>query len=124
LHLIQNCVDTLFFLILGRVLHGDYSASWQEAEVLGRKIAKVTPAETSKEQVMNIMNRLIEGEHWSGEFVAKRRDGTIFLAIVTNSTITNDKGEIIGIIGGVNRHNRAKVDARSFRRCNRKSGRA
>jgi signal transduction histidine kinase len=67
--------------------------------VLGRKIAKVTPAETSKEQVINIMNRLIEGEHWSGEFVAKRRDGTIFPAIVTNSPITDDKGEIIGIIG-------------------------
>jgi PAS domain S-box-containing protein len=72
---------------------------WQEAEVLGRNIVNVTPAETSQEQAMNIMNRLIEGEHWSGEFIAKRRDGTIFPAIVTNSPITDDKGEIIGIIG-------------------------
>jgi PAS domain S-box-containing protein len=72
---------------------------WQEAEVLGRNIVDVTPAETSKEQAMNIMNRLIEGEHWSGEFIAKRRDGTIFAAIVTNSPITDDKGEVIGIIG-------------------------
>ena len=72
---------------------------WQEAEALGRSIVDITPAETSKEQAMNIMNRLIEGEHWSGEFIAKRRDGTIFPAIVTNSPITDDKGEIIGIIG-------------------------
>jgi PAS domain S-box-containing protein len=72
---------------------------WQEAEVLGRNIVNVTPAETSKEQAINIMKRLIEGEHWSGEFIAKRRDGTIFPAIVTNSPITDDKGEIIGIIG-------------------------
>jgi PAS domain S-box-containing protein len=72
---------------------------WQEAEVLGRNIVNVTPAETSQEQAMNIMNRLIEGEHWSGEFIAKRRDGTIFPAIVTNSPITDDKGEIIGVIG-------------------------
>jgi PAS domain S-box-containing protein len=72
---------------------------WQEAEVLGRNIVNVTPAETSQEQAINIMNRLIEGEHWSGEFIAKRRDGTIFPAIVTNSPITDDKGEIIGIIG-------------------------
>lgn len=72
---------------------------WQEAEVLGRNIVDITPAEASKEQAMNIMDRLIEGEHWSGEFIAKRRDGTIFPAIVTNSPITDDKGEIIGIIG-------------------------
>jgi PAS domain S-box-containing protein len=72
---------------------------WQEAEVLGRNIVNVTPAETSQEQAINIMNKLIEGEHWSGEFIAKRRDGTIFPAIVTNSPITNDKGEIIGVIG-------------------------
>jgi PAS domain S-box-containing protein len=72
---------------------------WQEAEVLGRNIVNVTPAETSQEQAINIMNRLIEGEHWSGEFIAKRRDGTIFPAIVTNSPITDDKGDIVGIIG-------------------------
>jgi PAS domain S-box-containing protein len=72
---------------------------WKEAEVLGRNIVNVTPAETSQEQAINIMNRLIEGEYWSGEFIAKRRDGTIFPAIVTNSPITNDKGEIIGVIG-------------------------
>jgi PAS domain S-box-containing protein len=72
---------------------------WKEAEVLGRNIVNVTPAETSQEQAINIMNRLIEGEYGSGEFIAKRRDGTIFPAIVTNSPITNDKGEIIGVIG-------------------------
>jgi PAS domain S-box-containing protein len=72
---------------------------WQEAEVLGRNIVDVTPAEASKEQAINIMKRLIEGEHWSGEFIAKRRDGNIFPAIVTNSPITDDKGEMIGIIG-------------------------
>ena len=72
---------------------------WQEAEVLGRNIVNVTPAEASQEQAINIMNRLVEGEGWSGEFIAKRRDGTIFPAIVTNSPITNDIGDIIGVIG-------------------------
>jgi len=72
---------------------------WQEAEVLGRNIVDITPAETSKEQATDIMKRLMEGEHWSGEFIAKRRDGAIFAAIVTNSPITDDKGEIIGVIG-------------------------
>jgi len=72
---------------------------WQEAEVIGRNIVDVTPAETSQEQARGIMNRLIAGESWSGEFLAKRRDGTAFPAIVTDAPITNDKGEVIGIIG-------------------------
>jgi PAS domain S-box-containing protein len=72
---------------------------WPEVEVLGRNIVEVTPAETSREHATNILDRLIAGESWSGEFIAKRRDGTVFPAIVTDAPITNDKGEFIGIIG-------------------------
>jgi len=72
---------------------------WSESEVLGCNVVDVTPAETSKEQAVKILGKLIAGESWSGDFVAKRRDGTPFPAIVTNTPITNDKGEIIGIIG-------------------------
>jgi PAS domain S-box-containing protein len=72
---------------------------WTETEVLGRNIVDVTPAETSREQAADILNRLIAGEYWSGEFLAKRRDGTAFPAIVTDAPITNDRGEFIGIIG-------------------------
>ena len=64
---------------------------WTAAEVLGRNIIDVTPAETSKEQAKNMLNRLIAGESWSGEFLAKRRDGTPFPAIVTDAPITDRK---------------------------------
>jgi PAS domain S-box-containing protein len=87
----------------GNITYWNYAAEqlygWTETEVLGRNIVEVTPAETSKEQAANILNRLIAGEFWSGEFVAKRRDGTAFPAIVTDAPITNDKGEFIGILG-------------------------
>jgi PAS domain S-box-containing protein len=72
---------------------------WSEAEVLGRNIVDVTPAETSRDQATNILDRLIAGESWSGEFLGKRRDGTPFPAIVTDAPITNDRGEFIGIVG-------------------------
>jgi PAS domain S-box-containing protein len=72
---------------------------WSEAEVLGRNIIDITPAETSREQATKILNRLIAGESWSGETLAKRRDGTIFPAIMTDTPIANDKGELIGIVG-------------------------
>ena len=89
--------------IKGNIIYWNQAAEqlygWSEAEVLGRNIVDVTPAETSKEQAVKILNKLIAGESWSGEFIAKRRDGTPFAAIVTDTPITNDKGEIIGIIG-------------------------
>jgi PAS domain S-box-containing protein len=72
---------------------------WSEAEVLGRNIVDVTPAETGREQATNILNRLIAGKSWSGEFLAKHRDGTVFPAIVTDAPIANDRGELIGIVG-------------------------
>ena len=87
----------------GNITYWNYAAEqlygWTETEVLGRNIVDVTPAETSKEQATNILNRLIAGECWSGEFLAKRRDGTVFPAIVTDAPIKNDRGEFIGIIG-------------------------
>jgi PAS domain S-box-containing protein len=87
----------------GKIIYWNYAAEqlygWQEKEVLGRSIVDVTPAETSQGQAAKIMKRLIAGGYWSGEFLAKRRDGTLFQAIVTNAPITNDKGELIGAIG-------------------------
>jgi len=87
----------------GNIIYWNYAAEqlygWSEKDVLGRNVVDVTPAETSKEQAKKILDRLIAGGSWSGEFVAKRRDGTLFSAIVTDTPITNDKGEIMGIIG-------------------------
>ena len=89
--------------IKGNITYWNFAAEqlygWTETEVLGRNILDVTPAETSREQAENILKKLIAGESWSGEFLAKRRDGTAFPAIVTDAPITNDKGEFIGIIG-------------------------
>ena len=89
--------------IKGNITYWNFAAEqlygWTETEVLGRNIVDVTPAETSREQAENILKKLIAGESWSGEFLAKRRDGTAFPAIVTDAPITNDKGEFIGIIG-------------------------
>jgi len=72
---------------------------WSEAEVLWRNIVDVTPAENSREDAKNILDLLIAGKRWSGEFLAKRKDGTVFPAIVTDAPIANSKGELIGIVG-------------------------
>ncbi|MCW4043970.1 MAG: PAS domain S-box protein [Candidatus Bathyarchaeota archaeon] len=88
--------------IAGNIIYWNKAAEqlygWSEDEVLGRNVEDITPTENSKEQAAVLLNRLLAGENWSGEFVAKRRDGTSFSAIVTDAPIFNDKGEVIGII--------------------------
>jgi PAS domain S-box-containing protein len=45
------------------------------------------------------MSHLREGRSWSGEFLVRRKDGTSFPAVVTDSPIHDDKGALVGIVG-------------------------
>ena len=72
---------------------------WPAADVVGRNILDLTPAETSRDQAAAIMARLKNGESWSGEFWVRRRDGSAFPAMVTNSPVRNNKGAMIGMVG-------------------------
>ncbi|MDC4224975.1 MAG: PAS domain S-box protein [Candidatus Manganitrophus sp.] len=61
---------------------------------------EITPAFSSAEQAAEIMEELRKGrEAWRGEFLVRRRDGTAFTAMVTNSPMFDEAGRIIGIIG-------------------------
>lgn len=72
---------------------------WPAAEATGRNIMEVTPAEATLGQATEIMSRLKAGKSWSGEILLRRRDGSTFPALVTDSPIYDDKGSLIGIIG-------------------------
>jgi PAS domain S-box-containing protein len=72
---------------------------WPAAEVLGRNIQEVTPATTSREQATEIMARLQSGESWSGQLSLSRRDGSTFRAMVVDTPVRDDDGELVGIIG-------------------------
>ena len=72
---------------------------WSAMEVIGRNIMGLTPSVDAKAQAKKILDKLSVGESWSGELTVKRRDGSEFPAMVTDSPITNDKNELIGIVG-------------------------
>ncbi|HBY95272.1 MAG: PAS domain S-box protein [Ardenticatenaceae bacterium] len=72
---------------------------WSATEVVGRNISRVTPAVATRDQAAEIMARLSAGENWSGESLVRRRDGTVFPAMMIDSPIYDDHGELIGIIG-------------------------
>ncbi|MBK6429260.1 PAS domain S-box protein [Candidatus Amarolinea dominans] len=72
---------------------------WESAEVLGRNILDITPTEQSVEQAQEIMSSLRVGQTWSGEFSVRHRSGRSFPALVTDTPILDDDGQLIGIIG-------------------------
>jgi PAS domain S-box-containing protein len=72
---------------------------WTEDEVLGRSVLEVTPSEGLQSQVAEIMVHLHVGESWSGEFRVRRKDGSVFPAIVTDVPFFDDAGNLAGIIG-------------------------
>ncbi|HCY75120.1 MAG TPA: hypothetical protein DHV28_04310 [Ignavibacteriales bacterium] len=72
---------------------------WSSAEAMGKSIVALTPTEHAKEYAIEIMKALSEGKSWSGEFLVKRKDGSIFPAYVTDTPIIDSDGKLIGIIG-------------------------
>jgi len=87
----------------GTVIYANRAAGalygWAPAELLGRDIMEVTVPQTSRDQADEIMARLQQGDNWSGEFVVQNRTGRVFPALVTNSPLLDDRGQLIGIIG-------------------------
>lgn len=87
----------------GRIIYANRAAftlyRWDSADVLGRNILEVTPAEGMAEKAREIMVQLHRGQPWTGEFLVRRLDGTVFTALVTDSPVYDHHRNLIGIIG-------------------------
>jgi len=88
---------------LGKVLYWNRTAQelygWSAEEAMGRPIVEVTPSEDLAEQAEEIMSELMAGRSWMGEFTVRRKDGTTFPALVTDTPVHDDQGNLIAIIG-------------------------
>jgi diguanylate cyclase (GGDEF)-like protein len=60
---------------------------------------EVTSSEDLMEQAQEIMTELMAGRSWTGEFVVRRKDGTTFPALVTDTAAHDDEGNLVAIIG-------------------------
>jgi len=72
---------------------------WPKEEVMGQPIVEVTPSEEMLERAEEIMSELRAGRSWSGEFVVQRKDGSTFPAMVTDTPVHDEQGNLAGIIG-------------------------
>jgi PAS domain S-box-containing protein len=66
---------------------------------MGRAVLEVIPSEELTERAQEIMTDLIAGRSWSGEFTVRRKDGTTFPAMVTDTPVRDEQGNLLAIIG-------------------------
>jgi PAS domain S-box-containing protein len=71
---------------------------WTSEEAVGRNIQDLTVPDVAQGSAEDIMKALRTGIPWSGGFTVRRKDGTAFPALVTDSGIYRD-GELVGIVG-------------------------
>ncbi len=71
---------------------------WTAEEAAGQNIGALTVPTVSEEVAADIMAALRKGVPWSGGFPVRRKDGTVFPALVTDSGVYRD-GEMVGIVG-------------------------
>jgi two-component system, cell cycle sensor histidine kinase and response regulator CckA len=72
---------------------------WSAPEALGRGTVELTVPEGEMERADEIMARMQRGESWTGEFELRRKDGSTFPALITDSPLLDEDGEIEGVIG-------------------------
>jgi PAS domain S-box-containing protein len=72
---------------------------WSKDEALGRPIGELTVPADEGGAAQEIIDAVVRGESWEGEFRVRGKDGRIFSAYVKNSPIFDDAGDLIGIVG-------------------------
>lgn len=72
---------------------------WKKEEVIGKNVIEITPSQITQDQAKEIMTRLQKGESWTGDFLVKKKDGTEFTALVTDSPFYDQIGKLKGIVG-------------------------
>ncbi len=71
---------------------------WTAEEAIGQNIRDLSVPDVALDVAEDIMTAVRAGESWTGGFLVRRKDGTMFPALVTDSGIRRD-GQLIGIVG-------------------------
>jgi PAS domain S-box-containing protein len=103
-HLLESVGQAVIATDLGgRVLYWNRVAEalygWSAEEALGRGVLELMPTDATHAQAAEIMDRLVAGESWTGEFTVRRKDGSIIQVMVTDTPVRDENGALAGIIG-------------------------
>jgi diguanylate cyclase (GGDEF)-like protein/PAS domain S-box-containing protein len=71
---------------------------WSEADALNRQLAVLVHSETP-ERVKDLIKASVAGRSWTGDLLARRRDGTMFPVLITETPMFDEQGELQALIG-------------------------
>jgi diguanylate cyclase (GGDEF)-like protein/PAS domain S-box-containing protein len=87
----------------GKIIYCNRAAEelygWSAREVMGRSGIEATAPENLWEQADEIMAELRAMRNWSGEYEMRRKNGTLFHAVVTITPVLDDEDNLVGITG-------------------------
>lgn len=72
---------------------------YQAAEALGRPVYELIVAPVAQDLAADVMAALAAGRPWTGVFPVRRKDGSTFIALVTDSGQHDATGRLIGVVG-------------------------
>lgn len=67
-------------------------------ELIGRNI-DIVRSSVNKPEIVESINKSTAESSWQGELINKRKDGTEFPILLSTTTIRNESGEILGMVG-------------------------
>ena len=71
---------------------------WNESELIGQNIAIVRSTQSELEQAQGILRETIKNE-WHGELINRRKDGSEFPISLSTTTLHDENGKAIALIG-------------------------
>jgi diguanylate cyclase (GGDEF)-like protein/PAS domain S-box-containing protein len=90
---------------------------WSATEAVGQSARDLLVSSQSRRQGQEIMTALMAGESWHGDFDVLRRSGESFPALVTDTPVFDDHGELVAIVGlstDISERKRAEQAARAL----------
>jgi diguanylate cyclase (GGDEF)-like protein/PAS domain S-box-containing protein len=72
---------------------------WSAAEAVGHKSVDLVTRAEGPTQAKTIVQAMLRGESWSGEYETKRRDGSNVSVSVTNTPVFDRDGRLVAVIG-------------------------
>ncbi len=79
--------------------HAEALYGWTSAEALGRPVHDLTAAPVGQPAAADIMSAFAAGVPWTGAIPVRRKDGSAFVALVTDAGLYDARGDLEGIIG-------------------------
>ncbi|HSE07313.1 MAG TPA: PAS domain S-box protein [Nocardioidaceae bacterium] len=86
----------------GVVVYWNHAAEnaygWTADEAMGRNVSDLNLPDVATDPTKDVMTALRSGLSWSGGFSVRRKNGTVFPALVTDSGIYRE-GALVGVVG-------------------------